>query len=55
MKLSKLHVYDPPMRCPSGVCGPNVNQELVRFSNDLEWLRQQGVDVERYNYLLEGP
>ena len=49
MKPSKLQVYDPPMCCSSGVCGPNVNPELVRFSSDLDWLRQQGVEVERYN------
>jgi len=42
-------VYDPPMCCSSGVCGPNVNPELVRFSNDVDWLRKQGVEVERYN------
>jgi len=49
MRSSKLQVYDPPMCCSSGVCGPNINPELVRFSSDLDWLRQQGVEVERYN------
>lgn len=49
MKASRVQVYDPPMCCSSGVCGPDVNPELARFSSDLEWLRQQGVEVERYN------
>lgn len=49
MTVSKLQVYDPPMCCSSGVCGPNVNPELVRFSSDLDWLRKQGVEVERFN------
>jgi len=49
MESSKLQVYDPPMCCSSGVCGPNVNPELVRFSSDLDWLRRRGVKVERYN------
>ena len=45
----KLEVYDPPMCCSSGVCGPNVNPALVKFSSDLEWLKTQNVDVVRYN------
>jgi len=48
MKLSKLKVYDPPM-CSSGFCSPNVDPELVRFSTDLEWLKKQGVEIERFN------
>ena len=49
MKRLRLQVYDPPMCCSSGVCGPTVNPELVRFSSDLDWLRRQGVEVERHN------
>ena len=45
----KLEVFDPPMCCASGVCGPKVDKKLVRFSTALEWLRAQGVLVERYN------
>lgn len=45
----KLEVFDPPMCCSSGVCGPKVDQKLVRFSAALEWLRTQGVEVQRYN------
>ena len=49
MKKMKLEVFDPPMCCSSGLCGPNVNPELVKFSSDLEWLKTQDVDIERYN------
>lgn len=45
----KVEVFDPPMCCSSGVCGPNVDPKLVRFSAALEWLRAQGARVERYN------
>ena len=44
-----MQVFDPPMCCSSGVCGPNVDPRLVQFSAALEWLRGQGVQVERYN------
>jgi hypothetical protein len=48
-KTVKLEVFDLPMCCSSGVCGPNVDPKLVQFSAALEWLRSQGVQVERYN------
>ena len=49
MKTVKLQVYDPPMCCSSGVCGPKVDPDLVRFSGDLDWLKKQGVKAERFN------
>jgi hypothetical protein len=45
----KFEVFDPPMCCSSGVCGPNVDPKLVQFSAALDWLRAQGVRVERFN------
>ena len=45
----KLEVYDPPMCCPTGICGPFVDPALMKFTADIEWLQRQGVDVERYN------
>jgi arsenite methyltransferase len=48
--MTKLvEVFDPPMCCSSGVCGPKVDRRLVQFSAALEWLRGQGVQVQRYN------
>lgn len=47
--MTKVEVFDPPMCCSSGVCGPKVDKKLVQFSAALEWLRTQGVQVERYN------
>ncbi|MDA8217606.1 MAG: arsenite efflux transporter metallochaperone ArsD [Dehalococcoidales bacterium] len=48
-KLKKVQVFDPPMCCSSGVCGPNVDPVLPRFAADLEWLKGRGIDTERYN------
>lgn len=48
--MAKLvQVFDPPMCCSSGVCGPKVDTKLVQFGAALQWLREQGVQVERYN------
>lgn len=44
-----LQVFDPPLCCSTGVCGPSVDPELARFSGDLAWLKQQGVEVRRFN------
>jgi len=32
----KIQVLDPPRCCSTGVCGPNVDPELVRFAADLD-------------------
>lgn len=45
----KLTIYDPPMCCSSGVCGPNVDPKLVRLSADVAFLKTRGVEVERFN------
>lgn len=48
-----VRVFDPPMCCSTGVCGPSVDPDLARFSADLDWLKKQGVQVERYNLSTE--
>lgn len=45
----KIQIFDRPMCCSTGICGPGVDPVLVSFSADLDWLKRQGVDVERYN------
>lgn len=47
--MTLIEVFDPPMCCPTGICGPNVDPKLVQFAADLEWLAGKGVQVERYN------
>ena len=43
--VSALHVFDPPMCCSTGVCGPVVDPDLTRFAADLDWLAGQGVSL----------
>jgi SAM-dependent methyltransferase len=47
--MKTIQVYDPPMCCSTGVCGPQVDPILPRFTADLDWLKSQGHRVERYN------
>lgn len=45
---NKIIIYDPPMCCSSGVCGPNPDQTLIEFQDTYTKLKQSGVDIERY-------
>ena len=47
--MSKLEVFDPPMCCPTGVCGPAVDPAVAQFAADMKWLASQGVAVERFS------
>jgi arsenite methyltransferase len=49
MPESTIQVYDPPMCCSTGVCGPSVDPELVRFAADVQWFESRGVTVDRFN------
>jgi len=45
----KVEIYDPPMCCSSGVCGPSIDPVLVKMNDAILALKKQGVVVERYN------
>ncbi len=47
--MKSIQVYDKPMCCSTGVCGPKVDPVLPRFAADLAWLKSQGHQVERFN------
>jgi hypothetical protein len=47
--MNTLQIYDPPMCCSTGICGPDVDPDLVNFAAMLSQLAETGVKVERYN------
>ena len=47
--MKSIQVYDPPMCCSSGVCGPSIDPILPQFAGFLHQLKSRGVKVERYN------
>lgn len=51
--MTTIEVFDPPMCCSTGVCGPSVDPALATFAADLGWLADQGVAVERHNLSQE--
>jgi AhpD family alkylhydroperoxidase len=51
--MTTITVYDPPMCCSTGVCGPEIDPALAQFAGDLDWLKGQGVGVRRFNLAQE--
>jgi AhpD family alkylhydroperoxidase len=47
--MGKLQVFDPALCCSTGVCGTEVDQALVDFSADVDWLKRSGGHIERFN------
>lgn len=47
--MRHIQVYDPPMCCSTGVCGPDFDPVLPVFAGMLQQLKNKGVAVERYN------
>lgn len=44
-----IRVFEPALCCNTGVCGTDVDEKLVNFTADLQFLKGQSVDIERHN------
>ena len=51
--MKALKIYDPAMCCPSGICGAEIDQNLVNFAANLDWLKSEGIEVKRINLSQE--
>lgn len=47
--MKTIQIYDKPMCCSTGICGPQVDPVLPRFAADLDALKTAGHIVQRYN------
>ncbi len=47
--MTTILVFDPALCCSTGVCGVDVDQQLVDFSADVDWAKQNGAQIERFN------
>lgn len=43
-----VEIFDPPMCCPTGLCGPTLDQTLLDVSDMILALQAGGHQVERY-------
>ena len=47
--MKQIQVFDPALCCSTGVCGVEVDQQLVSFAADVAWATVQGAQIERFN------
>ncbi|MGA9350784.1 MAG: arsenite efflux transporter metallochaperone ArsD [Anaerolineae bacterium] len=45
---TKVEIFDPPLCCPTGLCGPTIDLVLLDVNEMVLKLKGQGVAVERY-------
>jgi hypothetical protein len=45
--LKKLEIFEPPLCCPTGVCGPAPDPALMTLQEDILRWKKEGVEVER--------
>ena len=43
-----IELFDPPMCCPTGLCGPALDQTLLDVSEMIMAVQAEGMTVERY-------
>jgi hypothetical protein len=43
-----VEFFDPPMCCPTGLCGPTLDQTLLDVSEMIFTLQKENLRVERY-------
>ena len=43
-----VEFFDPPMCCPTGLCGPALDQTLLEVNEMMRVLKAHGISVERY-------
>ena len=47
-KKPRVMIYDPPLCCPTGLCGSTADPVLLDLSEALSALKSEGVASERY-------
>jgi hypothetical protein len=45
---AEVELFDPPMCCPTGLCGPTLDQTLLDVNEMILALQKEKVHVERY-------
>jgi len=48
----KIEFYEPPMCCSTGLCGPSVDEKLVKLNENIEILKKKYADVDINRYMI---
>jgi hypothetical protein len=46
--LIDVEIFDPPMCCPTGMCGPTIDQALLDVNEMAMSLQAEGISMARY-------
>lgn len=47
--MKTIEIFDPAMCCPTGLCGTNIDPNLMRIAVVIETLKKRGVNISRHN------
>lgn len=47
--MKAIQIFDPALCCPTGICGTEADQTLITAAADLDWAKQQGANIQRFN------
>ena len=51
--MKKIEIFDPAMCCSTGVCGPSIDPELMRFATAINALKEKGIVITRHGLSSE--
>ena len=58
VKIVRIGIFDLPMCCPTGLCGPNIDPALLDVNEAILRLQKEfegNVKIERYLLSQQGP
>lgn len=41
--MKQMEIFEQAMCCPTGLCGPSIDPELLRLSSVLDALKEKGI------------
>ena len=47
--MKTIEIFDPAMCCPTGLCGTNIDPNLMRIAVIVDTLKKKGVSITRHN------
>lgn len=51
--MTNIQIFEPGLCCGTGICGVDVDQQLVDVSADIDWATSAGGAVRRFNLAQE--
>ena len=47
--MKTIEIFEEAMCCPTGLCGPTIQPDLLRISAVTELLKRNGINISRHN------